>query len=204
MQPDHQLAPRVEPVEKLGHRADGVGRVLRSGLVQIFFFAVGIVVFGIIGIVVFGIFILRILGIFFSIFFRILGIVILGILGILGILFRTDVFGRAGISKLGFKLGNPGLKFLDFGVRVAGIRGFVAARRKRLGAADILFGADILETGVFRTCVFLGSGVFPAGFLLLIFLGLRGDCFVQRLLPETKTQQCLLFRIFCHCSDSFC
>ena len=192
-QPDHQLALWIEFVEQFRDGSDRIGRVLRRSRRRfIEFVIVRIFVVIVVG---FRIFVVGFSGIFF------VGIAF-------GVLFGTGVFfgglvGRlafaGGLSaELGFELSDTGFELRDLGVCSFGV---LVGRRESVVTGGFL-GSDVVGSGLF-----FGSGIFRlfgAFFLLLVFLGFGGDRLVQRLLPEAKSQFCLLFRVFCHCSDSFC
>jgi hypothetical protein len=189
--PDHQLALRVELLEKLNDGSDGIRRVL-LGFVEFFVVIVRIFVVIIVGFRVFvvGFFGIFVVGIAFGILFG-TGVVFGGLVGRLA-------FAGSLSAELGFELSDTGFELRDLGVCPFGV---LVSRRESVISGGF-FRSDIVGSGLF-----LGSGIFRlfgAFFLLLVLLGLGGDRLVQRLLPEAKSQFCLLFRVFCHCSDSFC
>lgn len=189
------MALRVELLEKLNDGSDGIRRVLLR-FVELFVIIVRIFVI-IIGFRVFvvGFFGIFVVGIAFGILFG-TGIVFGGLVGRLA-------FAGGLSAELGFELSDTGFELRDLGVCPFGV---LFSRRESVVSGGF-FRSNVVGSGLFRAGVFLGSGIFRlfgAFFLLLVLLGLGGDRLVQRLLPEAKSQFCLLFRVFCHCSDSFC
>jgi hypothetical protein len=192
-QPDHQLALRIEFAEQLRDGSDRIGRVLRRSRRRFIEFVIVVIVivriFVVIVVIVVG-FRIFVVGIAFGVLFG-TGVFFGGLVGRLA-------FAGGFSSELCFELRDTGFELRDLGVCSFGV---LVSRRESVVSGGF-FRSDIVGSGIF-----LSSSIFRlfgAFFLLLVLLGFGGNRLVQRLLPEAKSQFCLLFRVFCHCSDSFC